>query len=369
VGVRDLKKVILLRALNFDKMSMDDVFQAFLKKWRRRGYWISFLRASDTSAAGTLSSGVCSMSVRVVARLSLLLALCSLSAVSGVAIGREVPLRQSLVHDGMVRSYIVRVPSGKPGAAGRMPLVIVLHGGGGNAEYGESMSGFTPKGAREGFVVAYPDGSGRMKDRLLTWNARHCCGYAMQNRVDDVGFINALIDRLVHDYPVDPERVYVTGMSNGGMMAHRLGSELSHRIAAIAPVAAAVFGDEKMPDRPVSALMINGMLDQSVPHRGGAPGGAFPHAWDGTPVRPAPAQAEFWARANRCDGIPTKRNQGAIEHWRYNCPAGIAVELHLLADIGHAWPGGRRGRRNADDPRSTFDATDVIWAFFRDRTR
>lgn len=299
----------------------------------------------------------------------LLLGLGILLAASGVAAERKTPSRESLVHDGMVRSYLVRVPPGKPGAAGRMPLVIVLHGGGGNAEHGESMSGFTPKGAREGFIVAYPDGSGRMKDKLLTWNAGHCCGHAMQSRIDDVGFINALIDRLIRDHPVDPERVYVTGISNGGMMAHRLGSELSQRIAAIAPVAAAVFGDEKMPSRPVSALMINGMLDQSVPYRGGMPGGRFSGSWDGTAVQPALAQAEFWAQANRCNGNPAKREQGAIVHWRYSCPAGIAVELQLLADTGHAWPGGRRGRRNADDPGSTLDATDAIWAFFRERTR
>ena len=300
---------------------------------------------------------------------ALMLACGMLLAAAGPATGREAPMRQTLVHDGMVRSYLLRIPPGRARAATAMPLVILLHGGGGNAEHGEAMSGFTPKGAREGFIVAYPDGSGRMKDKLLTWNAGHCCGHAMQNRIDDVGFIGALIDRLIRDYPVDPKRIYVTGISNGGMMAHRLGSELSHRITAIAPVAAAVFGDEKMAARPVSALMINGMLDRSVPYQGGAPGGRFPDAWDGMPVKPALAQAEFWAQANRCSGNPVKREQGAIMHWQYECPSGTAVELLLLADTGHAWPGGQRGRRNADDPGSSLNATDVIWEFFRNLVR
>ena len=99
-------------------------------------------------------------------------------------------------------------------------------------------------------------------------------GLAMRRRVDDVGFIGALIDKLSIDYPVDPKRIYATGMSNGGMMTHRLGIELADRVAAIAPVVATVFGDEREPTRPVPALMINGMLDKSVPFRGGRAGEA-----------------------------------------------------------------------------------------------
>ncbi len=276
--------------------------------------------------------------------------------------------RQTLTHDGLVRSYLVRVPPSAKNRPEKLPLVLVLHGGGGHAANGEAMSGFTALAAKEKFIVVYPEGSGRMQDRLLTWNAGHCCGYAMQNRVDDVGFINALLDRLIRAYPVDPQRIYVIGISNGGMMAHRLGSELSQRIAAIAPVVAALFGDEKQPALPVSALMINGMLDRSVPYQGGPPGGRFPDAWDGTPVKPAIAQAEFWGRINRCSQ-PVREERGAVLHWRYSCPAGQAVELYLLQDTGHTWPGGRGGRRGADDPGSTLDATAVIWEFFRKRRR
>jgi len=288
----------------------------------------------------------------------------SLAAAAG-----DADHRQSLIHDGIVRSYLLRVPPATGGGPEKMPLVIVLHGGGGNAANAESMSGFTALAAREGFIVAYPEGSGRMRDRLLTWNAGHCCGYAMQNGIDDVGFINTLLSRLIRDYPVDPRRTYVTGISNGGMMAHRLGSELPQRIAAIAPVVAAVFGDEKLPALPVSALMINGMLDRSVPYQGGPPGGRFSGAWDGMPVKPAMAQAEFWGRINRCGGQSAKEERGAVQHWRYRCPAGQAVELYLLTDTGHTWPGGRSGWRGADSPGSTLDATAVIWEFFRKHRR
>lgn len=273
--------------------------------------------------------------------------------------------RRALVHDGIERSYVVVAPAAatKPGA--RLPLVLVLHGGGGNAANAERMTGFTRKAHREGFVVAYPEGTGRFKDRLLTWNAGHCCGAAMASRADDVGFIGALLDRLAKDYPIDPRRVYATGMSNGGMMAHRLGRELPQRFAAVAPVVATVFGDEAKPAQPVSALMINGALDKAVPHLGGPPGGRFPGAWDGTPARPALEQGAFWAAANGCEGEPERSDRGALAHWRYRCPAGRAVELFLVGDIGHAWPGGVAGSRRGDAPDSTLDATAVIWEFFK----
>lgn len=300
----------------------------------------------------------------------LLVASLTAAAVPSVfAAAGDTAHQQTLMHDGLVRSYLLRIPTATGSGTEKLPLVLVLHGGGGNAANAESMSGFTALAAREKFIVAYPDGSGRMRDRLLTWNAGHCCGYAMQNRTDDVGFINTLLDRLIRDFPVDPQRIYVTGISNGGMMAHRLGSELSQRIAAIAPVVAAVFGDEKLPSSPVSALMINGMLDRSLPYQGGQPGGRFPAAWDGTPVKPAIAQAEFWGRINRCEEQPVRAERGAVQHWRYRCPSGRAVELYLLTDTGHTWPGGRSVRRGADAPGSTLDATAVIWAFFRKHRR
>ena len=283
------------------------------------------------------------------------------------ASGREgvfLERHQTLTHEGMKRGYEIRVPAGLDRGGKRVPLVLVLHGGGGNGANAEKMTGFTEKAVREKFIVVYPEGTGRL-GKLLTWNAGHCCGYAMEKKADDVGFINALLDKLVADYPVDPKRVYVTGLSNGGMMTHRLGIELSHRIAAIAPVVAALFGDEQMPSRPVSAVMINGMLDKSVPHLGGAPGGRFTDAWEGTPVRPAPAQADFWAAANGCKSSPDRQERGAIVLSQYRCPAGRDVALYLVKDNGHAWPGGKPGSRRGDKPSESLNATDVIWEFFK----
>jgi polyhydroxybutyrate depolymerase len=187
----------------------------------------------------------------------------------------------------------------------------------------------------------------------------------MQTAVDDVAFVAALIDSVSARYPVDPARIYVTGMSNGAMMSHRLGSALSHRVAAIAPVVGAVFGDEPRPAAPVSAIMINGLLDASVPADGGPPGGPARGQWDGTPARPNVDQGSYWARANGCRDTPARSEQDRVISWRWACPAGLAVEVHQLRDGAHAWPGGQRGRPGADTPESGMDATRVIWAFFK----
>jgi polyhydroxybutyrate depolymerase len=272
---------------------------------------------------------------------------------------------QTLVHDRITRRYVVRAPPDLAPRGRRVALVLVLHGGGGDAANAEKMTGFTEKARKEGFIVVYPEGTSRRGARLLMWNAGHCCGYAMDNRVKDVEFISALMDKLIEDYPVDLKRIYATGMSNGGMMAHRLGIELSHRLAAIAPVVATLFGDEKKPEQPVSAIMVNGMQDRSVPHQGGLPGGRFTGAWDGTPLKPVLEQAVFWANANGCSGSPDKVDDRAVTRWRHRCPAGRAVEIHLVKDNGHAWPGGEPGSARGDTPSSAFSGTDIIWQFFR----
>ena len=298
-------------------------------------------------------------------RLMCLFWFCSFNASATAGVTSE---KQTLVHDGLTRSYLVHVPQNVAQHGGLVPLVLVLHGGGGNGENAERMTGFSQEADEEGFIVVYPEGTGRF-GKMLTWNAGHCCGYAMKNRIDDVSFIDALIDKLTRDYPVDPRRIYVTGMSNGGLMAHRLGVELSSRFAAIAPVVASVFGDETAPSQPVSALMINGLLDKHIPVEGGVSGGIFPDAWDGTPMKPFEAQGAFWARADGCMSAPEREDRKTYSLTRYRCPEGKNVELYLIKDNGHAWPGGQQGSRMGDKPSTALNATDVIWSFFKVHTR
>ncbi len=268
---------------------------------------------------------------------------------------------------GATRSAELRIPRAAPAAGSKRPLVIVLHGGGGNAANAEEMTGFTALVEREGLVVAYANGSGRLarQTRLLTWNARYCCSVAMERNVDDVAFIAALIDTLIASQQVDARRVFVTGMSNGAMMSHVAGWRLAGKVAAIAPVVGTVFGDEPPPPVPVRAIMINGMQDRNVPFAGGTPGAATGNAWR-RDARPALEQGQYWARANGCGLTPSRDSTANVIRYRWPCPAGREVELLAVVDGGHAWPGGRSGRRRGGDPvPARPNATAEIWAFFK----
>jgi polyhydroxybutyrate depolymerase len=292
-----------------------------------------------------------------------------LDAQAGRRPTEQARAEQTITHGGRQRSYLVHDFSRGPEA----PLVIVLHGGGGNADNAVQMTGMDRIAAREGLIVVYPNGTaGRERGRLLTWNAGHCCASAMAGKVDDVGFVAAAIDTLVASRRVDASRVYVTGMSNGAMLTHRLGRELSTKIAAIAPVVGAVFGDEAPATAPVPAFIIVGADDDTVPGAGGPLGvrallggrAAADHD-----VAPAVDQATYWARTNGCaEPTRTQGKTSSIIEWR-TCTSGAPVVFHSVAGNGHAWPGGEPGRVGAAQPTRAFNASEEMWAFFDSQRR
>jgi polyhydroxybutyrate depolymerase len=142
----------------------------------------------------------------------------------------------SIELDGRTRTYFVHLPPAYNGKT-LLPVVIVLHGATESPAGVEKLSGMSVEADQENFIAVYPRGTGRMNPaRMPTWNSGNCGGYAQRNHVDDVGFMRALIDKLEQDYAVDPKRIYVTGISSGGMMSYRLACELSDKIAAAAPV-------------------------------------------------------------------------------------------------------------------------------------
>jgi polyhydroxybutyrate depolymerase len=264
---------------------------------------------------------------------------------------------------GRERTAIVHVPAG-PSRVSPMPLVLVLHGGGGNAENAARMSQMNGPGDRLGFLVAYPSGTGKLKASLLTWNAWNCCGYAMENRVDDVGFLRALVARLERDFGADPKRIYATGLSNGAMMAHRLGCEMSDVVAAIAPVAGGMNTDSCTPSNPVSVVMFHGTADRHALYLGGDTRGFFGNA----PRRDRPIPDAF-ARWSRIDGCFPSGKQTTGHVTKETCSGGRGgseVVLYTIDGQGHAWPGGTPGIRNGnvDKPTTEISATDTIVRFF-----
>lgn len=295
----------------------------------------------------------------------LVLAGCSAAAQQAPAAGKLT--EETVEHEGRARRFLVHDFS----IAKAAPVVIVLHGGGGHPENAVSMSQMDVVATREHFIAVYPGGTGGMPGgRLLTWNAIHCCAYARENKVDDVGFIRKVIDSLIADGRADPRRIYVTGMSNGGMMTHVLAREMPDRIAAIAPIVGALFGDEPAPKGPVAAVIFVGQLDTTVPAAGGPLGGftaGLGRRAEDHDVAPDITQADYWAKANGC-GTPVEsfdKQQKLVEISWDKCASGKPVHFYRVADNGHAWPGGKAGRAEGDQPTQDFNASEVMWRFFK----
>ncbi len=277
----------------------------------------------------------------------------------------------ALQHGDRRRSYLVHVP--RAGAGGARPLVLAFHGGGGEADGFRGYAGLDAVADREGFIVAYPNGSGVLPRRLLTWNAGECCGYAMNQRVDDVGFAVAVLDDLARRLSIDPGRVYATGHSNGAMMAYRLGAERADRFAAIVPVAGAISQARFAPGRRVAVLAIHSVDDPRALYNGGV-GPPFPGTDVRSAHRPVTEGLEKWRVYNRCAAatrtLDTRKGRSgrmeqtaALIEWE-GCAEGVRVAHWKLTGVGHGWPGSDPGRERIIGPPTTLvNAAEEIWRF------
>jgi polyhydroxybutyrate depolymerase len=262
----------------------------------------------------------------------------------------------TLTFDGEQREYRVYVPRSL--GDGPSALVVMMHGGFGSAEQAELSYGWDGQAEHDGFVVAYPEGIGR------SWNAGGCCGPAMKRSVDDVGFIEAMVAEIGTGLDLDAQRIYATGMSNGGIMSYRLACE-SELFAAIAPVAGTMLVDCD-PPHPVSVLHIHGGVDGSVPPDGSVGGGT--QNIDGPPLADV---ISFWMGADGC-GDPTVSTFGEDPRVQLTaaleCSDATAVEYIVISDAGHQWPGSStpdlQDDLGADPPSQLLDATFEIAGFF-----
>jgi polyhydroxybutyrate depolymerase len=241
--------------------------------------------------------------------------------------------------DGMDRTYLLATP---PDVAGRdpLPLLLALHGWTQTMNDAEEISGFDAMATDPGAVIVYPQGYGQ------SWNAGACCKPANVEGVDDVKFLGALIDQLEREYPVDPNRVFVLGGSNGGEMAERLGCELSGRIGAIADVIGTLLTDCQ-PSQPVSVIAIHGTADTAIPIDGSS---------TGCQDAACPAFAdvmERWRQLDGCTGDPTVTDDAytTTTSWA-GCADATALTFIAAKDRGHDWYVAH------PDDRA------VTWAFF-----
>jgi polyhydroxybutyrate depolymerase len=254
----------------------------------------------------------------------------------------------------LTRSYRVY----RPATLERRPgLVVVLHGAGGSGIQVERQSGFDAQADRLGWIAVYPDG---VEDG---WEPFGCCHHA---GADDVAFIAAVIDGLQRSDAVDPGRVYVTGISRGGMMAYRLACELSPRLAAIAPIegnmadrSGAAGAVACRPDQPVSVLAIHGSDDLEIP----IDGGRSKLNVEEVAYAPLKDVISAWRQVDACGTADSVTGSWPETTTAWRCRGGSVVETLVIHGGGHTWPGAPVVNLPWS-PAGMVDASRVVADFF-----
>jgi len=281
-------------------------------------------------------------------------------------------------HDRRERSYIVHVP--KDTLTSPWPVMLNFHGAGSSAAGQQGYSRMDETADREGFLAVYPNGTGDSGNRLLTWNAGTCCGYALNNKIDDVGFVRALVDELEKHADIDRARIYATGLSNGAMMAYRIAMKAPGLLAAIAPVAGALPELPAPPTPGIPIMHIHSVDDTRALYRGGL---GPPYPMTNIRVR-HPAVEDLLARWAAYDGCPlqpvieppirgsaTSASHTATRVIYGPCRDGAEVVLWKLTGAGHVWPGGAGdylarmlgSQKILGPPTDVIDANTRIWQF------
>lgn len=258
-----------------------------------------------------------------------------------------------LEHGERTRSYEIYVPSSAPDKD--RVLVLGLHGGFGTGALFAKQANLKKYADEHGFLLALPNG------HMRSWNAGTCCGGAKKRKVDDVGFIKAMVKKVTADYCVDPQKVVATGFSNGAMLTHRLRCEAPGLLAAIAPVSGGpmVKGCDK--ERATPALLIQGRDDPRIFWDGGTFDGSY---------RPSMKEVvNLLSVPNKCEANTQKALAGAPACETRQC-GRAALRWCGIKQVGHQWPGGETYWESKLGPnRSDVNATRMIFNFFAEQLK
>lgn len=276
----------------------------------------------------------------------------------------------SITIDGIERTYELHIPRGidfsKP-----VPLLLVLHGGGGQGKGMIKLTGFNDVAVEYKFIVVYPDGFDKH------WNDGREINTSIKDgkKVDDVLFISKLIDTLQSLYNIDNNKVFVTGISNGGFMCFRLACEIPEKITAIATVASSMTVEQYSycnPSLSIPVMIISGDQDPLVPFEGGEIG--FKLLKKRGKVVSVKETVEFWVKNNECKPEPnittvdilTDEGTKAINYLYSGGKNNSMVNYWLIEGGGHTWPGGYQYLPKSIIGRTSkqIDASEEIWKFF-----
>lgn len=258
-------------------------------------------------------------------------------------------------YGGLTRDFIVHLPTGYVQGQ-HLPVVLNFHGYTSNAAEQELYSGMDNTADQNNFIVVYPDGISN------SWNVGWTGAYG--TGVDDVGFTGKIIDTLIQLYGIDTNRVYSTGLSNGGFLSHRLACEMSSRIAAIAAVSGTLTDSTAYycnPQRLMPIMHIHGTADPIVPYNGL------------TGSLSTEQTINFWLARETCStpgdttNVPdTNTGDGStVQKIDYiHCSASNEVLFYKITGGGHTWPGGTLTISQFGNTNRDIDASQEIWNFF-----
>ena len=274
----------------------------------------------------------------------------------------QTNIYDSIYVGGRWRTFLIHLPSGY-NTSNNYPLVLAFHGGGllgyQSIQYQSRLS---QKSDTAGFIVVYPEGVKIAGNR--TWNAGGCCAPATTQNIDDVGFVNSLLNNLFANRPIDTTRVYATGFSNGALLCYRLANQLTNRFAAIAPVAGDLMYYPWNPSRAVPIISFHSYQDQNVKYYGGVTVGAT-----GTYFPPQDSMFNIISSNYNCTVLKDTlyHNVSQYDHFKYsNCSCNSVIEQYVSYDGEHSWPGGLAS--GGVTVSSQFSATYLMWQFFQNYT-
>ncbi len=286
-------------------------------------------------------------------------------------VGAMEKQRQEVAAGGPDRWFLLTVPPAHDGRT-PLPLVLDLHGLMEGAQIHTAMSGFSELATEEGFVVAFPNGTGNP----VHWNAN------LEEPNADLAYFDALLDQLGRQLCIDTSRVYSTGLSYGAIMTSTLACVRTDKLAAVAPVDGVQLPPGCNPSAKIPMLAMHGTADPLLPFNGGV-GGAVAGLLQGqlaetSPPTTAPydlngegypKNVAGWAAENGCDPTPKDTNvTPEVVRRVYSCPAGGDVEFWITIGGGHTWPGSEFSRSigNLVGPTTfDYDASKTAWEFFR----
>jgi polyhydroxybutyrate depolymerase len=243
------------------------------------------------------------------------------------------------------RDALVHVPAHTAGS--RLATIIAIHGSGFDGSRFPNYTQLTSVADREGFMVVYPLGASVQvegyPELFRSWNAGRCCPYASDDGIDDVGYLDRLLNELTSSTAADPDRITIMGHSNGAMMAQRYACERADRLAALVSVSGSLTANRCEPSRPLPMLEVHATADVEVPY---SPGG-LPSAVEGV---------EKWRFLNRCGATavdePIASEVTGINRRTWACDASTEVQFITMQGGDHDWVHA-----------PTFNTEAEVWAF------